>query len=162
MNRIGITVVLIAAFGAVACQPDDGGYDSAVAATTPAATVGSADNAPITLDYALVGAPLVGEPVAVNVEISTPASDQAIRLTYRSAEEGDMTFPESQAAETTLPPLSNGNTRRHQFSVIPQREGRIFVVVSAALETERGATIKSISIPVQVRRAGDAGSDSER
>ena len=160
MRKYVITGVLVTAVGGAACQPADDVQEPA-RSNAPAPPSGPVENVPIALDYTLVGMPLVGEPVAVNLEVSTPGSDQAVRLTYRSAEEGDMSFPETQAATTTLPPLTNGAARRHQFSLIPQREGRIYVVVSAELETERGATIKSLSVPVQVGRAEDAAAAAD-
>lgn len=157
MKHYVITGVLVAALGGAACQPPDDAHEPAAPLVSPTPANGPAENVPITLDYTLIGAPLVGESVAINVEISTPAADQAVRLTYRSAEEGDMSFPESQAAATTLPPLSNGTVRRHQFALIPQREGRIYVVISAELDAEHAATIKSISVPIQVGRKEDDG-----
>ena len=110
-------------------------------------------SAPISFDYSIAGNPVVGQAVAVNVEVSTPLQDRPITLHYRMNEAGSMTFPESQVASAVLAPLANTEVRRRQLTVVPQREGRLFLVVSAEIETDDGTMMKSMSIPIQVGRA---------
>lgn len=144
-----------AALAATACS-GPGGADGAGAAPERPAGAPAELIAPLALEYTVVGTPVVGQPVGVSVGVTAAQSEQPIVLRYRSAEPGSMTFPESQAASATLAPQADGNTRRQQFSLIPQREGRIFVIVSATVETSEGAAIKSMSIPIEVARAAGA------
>lgn len=109
--------------------------------------------APVDIDYSIMGNPIVGQPVGVNVRVSTPLDDRPIILNYRVSEVGSMTFPESQAASSELLPLATSELRSQQVTVIPQREGRLFLVVSAEVETDTGTVMKSMSIPIQVGRA---------
>ena len=71
-----------------------------------------------------------------------------------------MTFPESQAASTALVPRAGAELRRQQLTLVPQREGRLFMVVSAEVETDTGTMMKSMSIPIQVGRGGTAASSA--
>lgn len=110
-------------------------------------------SAPISFDYSIAGNPVVGQPVGINVQVSSPLQDRAITLHYRMNEAGSMTFPESQMQSAVLAPLADTDLRRQQLTVVPQREGRLFIVVSAEIETDNGRMMKSMSIPIQVGRA---------
>ena len=110
-------------------------------------------SAPITFDYSITGNPMVGQAVSVNVDVSSPLKDRPITLHYRMNEFGSMTFPESQAESAVLAPLANSELRSRQITLVPQREGRVYVVVSAEIETDIGPMMKSMSIPIQVGRA---------
>ena len=127
--------------------------DPAPAKTAPSTVSPGKLSAPISLDYSITGNPVVGQPVAVNVEVSSPLSDRAITLHYRMNEVGSMTFPESQAESMALAPLASSELRSQQLTLVPQREGRLFIVVSAEIETDSGTMMKSMSIPIQVGRA---------
>lgn len=171
-----VVTTALAAIVLVACQ---GGQESPVrnVEAPPAVDAGAPEpmpnksvpgdiSTPINFDYAIVGNPVVGRPVGVNVQVSTPLNERPISLHYRVDEAGSMTFPESQAASATLLPIADAELRSHQVTVLPQREGRIYLVVSAEIETDTGKMMKSMSIPIQVGRApaqngplveGDAG-----
>jgi hypothetical protein len=47
-----------------------------------------------------------------------------------------------------------------QLSVIPQREGRVYVNVSAEIPTVDGLNIRSMSIPIQVGSAPEQPADN--
>ena len=108
--------------------------------------------APISIDYDIMGNPVVGQPVGINLKVTSPMNDRAITVHYRVNEVGSMRFPESQAEKVELLPMADAETRSQQVTVIPEREGRIFVVVSAVIETDVGPMMKSMSIPIQVGR----------
>lgn len=110
-------------------------------------------SAPISIDYSIMGNPVVGQPVGVNIQVSSPLNDRPITVRYRVHETGSMSFPESQAESTELLPLADAELRTQQVTVVPQREGRLYLVVSAEIETDSGAMMKSMSIPIQVGRA---------
>jgi len=109
--------------------------------------------APISIDYSIIGTPIVGQPVSINLQISSPLSDRTITVYYRVNEAGSLTFPESQLETITLLPLAEVTSRGQQVTVVPQREGRIYLVVSAEVETDGGTMMRSMSIPIQVGNA---------
>ena len=110
-------------------------------------------SAPISIDYSIMGNPIVGQPVGINLQISSPLNDRAITIHYRVNEFGSLTFPESQLQTVAMLPLADATSRSQQVTVVPQREGRIYLVVSAEVETDGGVMMKSMSIPIQVGRA---------
>ena len=109
--------------------------------------------APISIDYSIVGTPIVGQPVSINVKISSPLDDRTITVFYRVNEIGSLTFPVSQLETITILPVAEVTSRTQQVTVVPQREGRIYLVVSAEVETVGGTMMRSMSIPVQVGNA---------
>jgi hypothetical protein len=168
INNIRFLILLIGACSLVAC----GGNDAGNATVKPAATVANAAqnsgaketaesiqsspgkiSAPINIDYSIMGNPIVGMPVGINIEVSSPINDREILVHYRVNEYGSLTFPETQVQDVSLLPLADTVLRSQQVTVVPQREGRIFLVVSAEIETDGGTMIKSMSIPIQVGRA---------
>ncbi len=164
MRRTHQSLVIPAACAAMllsACQGTEAPVDSTetvdsgAAASKPLPVPMSPGklSAPITLDYSIMGNPVVGQPVGINVQVSSPLDDRPILLQYRVDEVGSMTFPDSQAASAELLPLADAELRVQQVTVVPQREGRLYLVVSAEIETDAGAMMKSMSIPVQVGRA---------
>ena len=109
--------------------------------------------APISIDYSIIGAPIVGQPVSINVQISSPLDDRTITVFYRVNEIGSLTFPEAQLETITILPVAEVTSRNQQVTVVPQREGRIYLVVSAEIETDGGTMMRSMSIPIQVGNA---------
>lgn len=106
--------------------------------------------APVALSYEVVGNAVVGQPVGINLHIASNRGDQVIRLNYRVNDSSAMLFPESQAQRIELAPATDGHPRMQQVTVIPQREGRLFLNVSAEVETENGTMFRVLAIPIQV------------
>ena len=121
--------------------------------------------APIVLEYSVTGTPVVGQPVAVEVSVTTPLVDQPVQLSYRMVEAGSMTFPDSQPDRLTLAAAGNTERRSQPLTLTPQREGRLFLSVSAEIDSDIGAVMRSLSIPIQVGRGsgspGTAGDLTE-
>jgi len=143
----------------VAGEPAAGNEPAPPTPSAPLPASAGKLSAPISFDYAITGNPVVGQPVAVNVQVSSPLNDRTITLHYRMNEVGSMTFPESQAESMALVPLADSELRSQQLTLVPQREGRLFMVVSAEIETDNGTMMKSISIPIQVGRAMSVPND---
>lgn len=158
INRLELAVLLVASAAVLpACQSegsDTTSSPSAAAGTVsrPVAAVAGKVNAPITLDYSINGAPVVGEPMTVDLTVTTPLTEAAVMLHTRMSEVGSMTFPASQPESTLMPPLAGSEERELMLTLTPQREGRLFLVVSAEVETQGGTMMKSLSVPIQVGR----------
>lgn len=160
------TIVAILALGLLTSGCGDGTRTKSTAAAsvqTRGEPLGIDEpGAPIQFRYAVNGSPVVGKPVSVSVTLTTPVEDRPIRLTYRAPEAGSLTFPESQATSIEVLPIGDAERRPLQVTVIPQRDGRVFLTVVASLETDVGAVMRSISIPLQVARAPlESRADSE-
>lgn len=108
---------------------------------------------PISFRYDVQGTPIVGQPVAVNVFVSSPAKSGPMSLSYRVTDASSMTFPKSQALRSQMAVAENDEPRRQQITVIPQREGRLYLNVSAEIETPDGTMMRTVAIPIQVGSA---------
>lgn len=106
-------------------------------------------SAPIAIDYDVIGTPLVGQPVNIDLSVRSTQGDAPVRITYRVLDPDSMSFPDTQAREVALRVGATEPAVR-QVTVVPQREGRLYLNVTAEIETPDGAMIRSIAIPVQV------------
>jgi len=120
------------------------------AAVTPSTGTSSA---PITFRYEVLGNPIVGQPVSVNVTVSSAVTDTPISLDYRVTDASSMQFAESQALRTEIVFAAGDEPSSHQITVIPQREGRLYLNVSAEIRGDKDTLMKTMSIPIQVAAA---------
>ncbi len=56
-------------------------------------------------------------------------------------------------SQVDVVPSSDEVAASQQITVVPQREGRLYLNVSGSIETETGPMIRATAIPIQVRRA---------
>jgi len=123
--------------------------ESAVAVTPSTGT----SSAPISFRYEVLGNPIVGQPVSVNVTVSSAVTDTPISLDYRVTDATSMQFAESQALRAEIVFAASDEPSSHQITVIPQREGRLYLNVSAEIRGEKDTLMKTMSIPIQVGAA---------
>lgn len=121
----------------------------AVEGGSPAVSAGK-PTAPVSIQYTVIGAAVVGQPVSVNLQVSSTQPDLPVTLEFRSSDTSAMLFPESQAQRFDMGAADKTGPRMQQVTVIPQREGRIYLNVSAAVETENGTLFRSVAVPIQV------------
>ncbi|MGA8205319.1 MAG: hypothetical protein WB812_12415 [Woeseiaceae bacterium] len=112
---------------------------------------------PVQIAYRIIGSPIVGQPVAVELEITSNVESTDVTLSYRVNDTTALQIPEAQPATVTLaaarreaPPV------REQVQVIPLREGRLYLNVSATVETKNGSLSTVSAIPIQVGAATPA------
>ena len=164
MNRIFIarfSLLVLGGFGLAACgggSDDVAGGETAGAATTVHSKPASAEkprtspgepSAPINIDYEIMGVPVVGIPLSINVKV-TSGLDQPISVNYRINDTTSLMFSDAQSERVSLVPLGDEAYSVEQVTVIPQREGRLFLNVSAEIETDVGMMAKVMAIPIQV------------
>jgi hypothetical protein len=167
-----ILPVLLQALALSACEADDGAGGAGPAAEAPpaeqpdaghAAKASPAEDAadarsspgkptaPITIDYEVIGTPVVGQPVSINLDVKSSVADTPVTLSYRINDASSLAFPEAQPRRLPLGTLGGGAQHAsQQVTVVPQREGRAYLNVSAEVETADGTLLKSIAIPIQV------------
>jgi len=105
---------------------------------------------PVSISYTIIGAPIVGQAVAVDLQLISNVGAQAISLTYRVNDTTAMQFPEAQPASVTIAATSSAEPQSQQVRIIPLREGRLFLNVSASVETDGGKVSTVTAIPIQV------------
>ncbi|MEQ8204740.1 MAG: hypothetical protein RIA65_01090 [Woeseia sp.] len=106
--------------------------------------------APITIAYKVLGTPVVGQPVAVEVQVSSSLSDAPVRVSYFVNDVESMRFPESQSRTIELSAPADDGFAARQVTVIPLREGRLYLNVTAEVETSAGRMLKTMAVPIAV------------
>lgn len=154
---LAVTVAL------AACGDGNGDADDAQAASSPptAAAPPAVPSTPITFRYEVLGNPIVGQPVGISLEIASSDNGRPVVLHYRVNDRSSMTFPESQADRIEFTTGGAEGPRVEQVTVVPQREGRLFLNVSAEIETETGSAFRTMAIPIQVDSAPEAPETDE-
>jgi hypothetical protein len=105
--------------------------------------------APIDISYQVIGNAIVGSPVSINVVVTSSRGPVTVR--YSINDGSALMFQSGQLERLEIADPSSGSVQ--QLSVIPQREGRLYVNVSAEIETPDGLNIRSMAIPIKVGSA---------
>lgn len=111
---------------------------------------------PVTVAYRIVGEPVVGQPVAVELDVRSTLGPKPVTIRYRINDSSAMQLAESQPDAVTMAPNADGvdaSAGVQQVRVIPLREGRIYLNVSASVDMDDGTMSTVTAIPIQV---GDA------
>jgi len=132
--------------------------DAAVATTPPSVTFTPENDAaatgkpsgPISISYRIIGKPIVGETVAIDLRIASTLEDQPFNVSYRINDATAMRLPESQPARVAVVPNIGEDVNLHQVSVIPLREGRLYLNVAVEFDTGNGSMSTVTAIPLQV------------
>jgi hypothetical protein len=106
--------------------------------------------APVSIRYNIIGSAVVGQPVSVNLEIDSSEPDQPVTMQYRINDSSALLFAESQPQRVDLGAAPDAGPLLQQVTVIPQREGRLYLNVSAEVETVNGTMFRSLAVPIQV------------
>ena len=139
------------------------GTDVATAADTsiPAVTftpdekydVTAKPGGPVRISYRIIGTPVVGQPVTVDLKVESNVGDTPITLSYSTNDATAMTFPESQLRSVALAFVDDAREAAQQVTVVPAREGRLFLNVAAQMQTDTGSLQTVTAIPLQVGAA---------
>lgn len=153
--------IVIAALSMAACSENSGNTGSAGSAATaskPAPNVADSGSmsagkpsAPITMDYEVLGKAFVGLPVAINIRVRATQDTGPIAVRFSINDASALLFQEGQVEQRQYKDSSELDTQ--QVVVVPQREGRLYINVSAEVQTPGGTMIKSMAIPIQVGNA---------
>ena len=152
-----LAIVAVAAIGLSAC----GGEETVEVATSEAdaSAKPSVDSyvssvvkpgSPYSVSYRIIGTPIVGSPVTVELRVESNQGTQPLNLEYRINDATSMFLGESQPATVRMEFAANETSFTQQVTVIPQREGRFYLNVSASFETADGTMSTVTAIPIQV------------
>ncbi len=123
-------------------------------ATGTGSTSQGKPSVPISMQYEILGNPIVGQPVAINVQVRSTSGNQPVTVQYSINDSSALVFQAGQVESLQF--TANAEKKadsQQQLAVIPQREGRLYVNVSAEIQTPDGSMIKSMAIPIQVGSA---------
>lgn len=105
---------------------------------------------PFAISYELIGTPIVGSPVTLNLTIASAFGPTPVEISYRITDTTALMLheaqPESLRAEMTL----NETFVEDRVTIIPQREGRVYLNVEAGVTTEEGRLSTTMAIPIHV------------
>ena len=169
MNRVKyLATSAIVIIGLAACGDESTEESTAeveVANTVPQLTfkpeaardgIPSKPGAPFAISYRIIGMPIVGSPLTVNLQIASVARSQPVTIDYRVNDTSSMMFAEAQPTTVRLEPAANEEFIVQQVTVIPQREGRLYLNVSIAIETDNGTLSTVTAIPIHVGNVSTA------
>ena len=154
-NYSGIAALLLL----TACGSDSSGVDSAAVAPPVAAKADlsamrtSEVQSPVQITYRVIGTPIVGSPVALDLQFKSALGTTPYTVSYRVNDPTAMQMPEAQSASVSITPSSDDEAVSRQVTVVPLREGRLYLNVAAVVETETGSMQTVIAVPIQVGAA---------
>lgn len=170
MNRAKIIVLsALASLALSACGNngvDQPGTAAEIANTEDVAAVTEAEpdikydgtvskpGAPFSVSYRIIGTPIVGSPVTIQLRVDSTVGPAPMTLDYRINDLAAMMLAESQLESVRLEPASGEKSVTQQVTVVPQREGRTYLNVSASVETEDGTMSTVVAVPIQVGSGG--------
>jgi hypothetical protein len=153
MNR-AILFSMASLFLLAACGSDKSAETSQTveSAAKPDASVirTSEVQSPIQISYRVIGTPIVGSPVALDLQFNSTLGTMPYKVTFRVNDPTAMQMPETQSTSISISPSSNNEAVARQVTVIPLREGRLYLNVAAVVETEAGSMQSVIAVPIQV------------
>ena len=147
-------LILLASLAAGCADKAEDSAEAPVAATplpseAPAQTPGSAGNL-YRFDYEIIGTPVVGSPVSIDLAITSASGDETVDLAFRIPDATALVMDAAQPSDLRRAPSSDDLVIRERVTVIPQREGRLFINVSASRSGETGSRTSTIAIPIHV------------
>ncbi len=169
MKQITKTLVVIFATAIVACDKTDVDEPAAniepvdISTTAPTVTFtpekaaalapAVAPSGPISVSYRIIGKPVVGQPVAIDLRFVSLVSDRPVNVTYRINDPTALRLADSQPESLSVAPAEDDGSRPQQVIIIPLREGRLYLNVAASIDTENGSLSTVTAIPIQVGEA---------
>lgn len=113
-------------------------------------SLSSKASSPFRIDYKIIGTPIVGSPLSVDLRIESALGGAPVQLDYRIPDLSSMSFHEAQPMKLIASPAAKEAFVSERVTLIPQREGRLYFNVSASVATETGTVSSVIAIPIHV------------
>lgn len=140
-----------------ACQQETN-VSAGTPAAPPAETVQPAGatrspgkpSAPVDIEYQVLGTPLLGQPVAVEIRLISEQPGQLMRVNYFINDADSLAFADTQPRSIDVEIPRDEPYAARQVRVVPQREGRVYLNVTAEVTTANGMMLKSIAVPISV------------
>ncbi len=153
-SALHISIPALVALVLAACgDAKDAGDVAPAVKEKPASTTAQTPSSPgqlFRVDYEIIGTPVVGSPVSIDLAITSLFGDEPVDLAFRIPDTTALTMDAAQPRDLRRTPSSDDRTIRERVTVIPQREGRLFINVSASRTDDAGSLTSAISIPLHV------------
>jgi hypothetical protein len=107
----------------------------------------------ITIDFEILNKPILNESAIISLLLKTNDPSKKIFLNYSVLSEDDISFGDNQIDSFELSSNFRGIYPEQQIIIIPRREGRVFLAVSATIKFEKENVTKTISIPIDVDKS---------
>lgn len=164
MNKMNVltlvSILLLAACGNDAAAPAAEVVEidkSEIAAGKPASRfdgtvtkVGS----PFSISYKIIGTPVVGSPVTVELRVISALATQQAEISYSIPDDSSMALHEAQPQRVVAEFADNEKWIEQRVTVVPMREGRIYLNVAASAQAADGRTMTMMAVPIQVGQGG--------
>jgi ABC-type enterochelin transport system substrate-binding protein len=144
--------VLLAACGS---DDDTAASESSLAEPEKAAVAQrtSEIQSPVQISYRVIGTPIVGQPVALDLQFKSSFGATPYKVTYRVNDETALQLSEAQSASVSISPSAENEQVAQQVTLIPLREGRLYLNIAAVIETDNGSMQTVTAVPIQVGAA---------
>ncbi|MEO1201373.1 MAG: hypothetical protein AAFX10_01615 [Pseudomonadota bacterium] len=109
--------------------------------------------APLSIAYRVIGTPVVGQPIAIDIQVLSSLGDHPVTVNYRITDATAMELAEAQPESVMLTPDGDDAYAPRQVTVIPKRPGRIYLNVQAGIDTRDGSLSTATAIPLEVSEA---------
>ncbi len=158
------TVIIAISIMLGGCGDDTGagqGTAAALDASAPQLTFtpgdgdGDAGNTPgpVTIGYRIIGMPVVGQPLGIDLQVTPNVEAQEITLSFRVNDSTALKLTDAQPDTVLLAPTADNGASLQQVRVVPLRAGRVYLNVSATIEVDNGSVSTVTAIPIQVSAA---------
>ena len=171
MKRIiDLTLAFIATVALAACGNDDISASGAADVTSVAGPETAAlespkpgreydgtvskPGSPFAMSYRIVGTPIVGSPVTIDLRVDSMLGSREVTMDYRINDLAALSLHVAQPNRVRIAPAENERFILQRVTVVPQREGRIYLNVSASYETDEGSASAIRAVPIQVGTGG--------
>jgi hypothetical protein len=155
-----VSVLLLAACGNDAAPPAAQVVEidkSEIAAGKPASQfdgtvtkIGS----PFSISYKIIGTPLVGSPVTIQLRVISAFATPRAEISYSIPDDSSMVLHEAQPQSVAAEFADNETWVDQRVTIVPMREGRIYLNVAASAQAPDGRTMTMMAIPIQVGQGG--------
>ena len=105
---------------------------------------------PVEITYRVIGTPIIGSPLALDLKFRSTLGDTPYKVTYRVNDATALQLPEGQSDTVSVSPSAANEIIAQQVTVIPLREGRLYLNVAAVVETGEGSMQTVTAVPIQV------------
>lgn len=114
---------------------------------------------PFSISYKIIGTPVVGSPVTVQLRVTSALVTQQAEIGYSIPDDSSMVLHKAQP-QSVVAEFAENEGRPNQrwldqrVTIVPMREGRIYLNVAASAQAADGRTTTMMAVPIQVGQGG--------
>lgn len=111
---------------------------------------------PFSISYKIIGTPVVGSPVTIQLRVISAFATQRAEISFSIPDDSSMVLHEAQPQSIAAEFADNENETwvDQRVTVVPMREGRIYLNVAASAQAVDGRTMTMMAVPIQVGQGG--------